>query len=190
MTAELTMGRYPEFASLTAWHVTDGMLVLEEPLTFGADPVATAWAVALLRECQSSGLTVQWQAVRHARFEFSTLRHLFPPQSLDGTRQDTELVSWRDGHKYGRYYFRLGPDFVQVKDVRRPSNAARLMLAEPGVRDMFLRCLRPARVTTLPDSEQAAISELAAEELVLRVGGLAVTVVPRMRRWPVPAGAV
>jgi len=190
MTAELIMGRYPEFAALTAWHITDGMLVLEEPLKFGADPVATAWAVALLRECQSSGVTVQWQAIRHATFEFSMLRHLFPPQSLAGAHQDTELASWRDGHKYGRYYFRMGPDFVQVKDTRIPSDAARLVLAEPAVRDMFLRCLRPMRVATLPDSERAAISELAAEELVLRVGGLAVTVVPRMRRWPVPAGAV
>ena len=190
MTADLAIGRYPEFASLTAWHVADGAFVLEEPLTFGADPVATAWAVALLREGQSSGMAVQWRAVRRGAFELSALRHLPPPQSLDGASQDTELASWRDGHAYGRYYFRIGPGFVHVKDVRTPSDAVRLVLAEPGVRDTFLRCLRPTRVATLPDSERAAVSELVAEGLVLRVGELAVTVVPRMRRWPVPAGAV
>jgi uncharacterized protein DUF5825 len=190
MTAELTMGRYPEFASLTSWHITDGMLVLEKPLGFGADSVATAWAVALLRECQSFGLTVRWRAVQHAGFEFSMLRHLFPPRSLDSAQPDAELAAWRDDYKYGRCFFRMGPGFVQVKDVRSPSDAARLLLAEPGVRDMFLRCLRPTLLATLPARERAAVSELAAEGLVLRSGGLAVTVVPRMRRWPVPAGAV
>lgn len=188
--AGLIARSHPEFARLFDWHAADGVLVLDTTLDFGADPVRTGWAVALLRECQSFGVPVSWHALRVAEFEINVLCHLFPPQSLDGAKQNTELLAWRANYQYGQYYFRQGPDFVQIKDVRDPAGGSRFALIEPELLNAFLHCRWPTQLMNLSTAERVAVDQLAAEQLVLCTEGVAVTVVPRMCRWPVPVSGV
>ncbi|MEV0326829.1 DUF5825 family protein [Micromonospora echinospora] len=92
--------------------------------------------------------------------------------------------------RLGLCYYRQGPGFLGVRDVRDPAESAVYVLDEPPLREAFLRCLTPQRLDDWPAQGQAAAEELIAEGLLLRRGGLAVTLPYRMRVWPVPATAV
>ncbi|MET8770218.1 DUF5825 family protein [Streptomyces sp. NPDC004658] len=159
-----------------------------EPLDLGGSGRATAEAVRFLRECQGLGLSVSWRATGTPSYDLRLLRHLPPPDELPG--EPGELASWRAGHAYGALYHRRGPDFVTVLDRRERGTAVRLTLDHPALHATFLRLLEPTPVAALDAAEREALALLVAERLVLTGGGWAVTLPPRVRRWPVPCTAI
>ncbi|MET8563250.1 DUF5825 family protein [Streptomyces flaveolus] len=90
----------------------------------------------------------------------------------------------------GRSHHRRGPDFVTVLDRRERGTAVRLILDHPALHATFLRLLEPTPVPELDATEREALGLLAAERLVLTGGDWAVTLPPRVRRWPVPCTAI
>lgn len=146
------------------------------------DPEAAAGAVAWLRDSLSEGELPRWRAVGLPAAQVPLLVHLPPPES-----GGDEHARWRSAFRRGLCYFRRGPGFVQVKDVRDPTSSAGFVLDVPEVIEVFLRCLRPTPATGV-DADAAEV--LLHERLLLRVGDQLVTLPYRMRRWPVPAMAV
>jgi Family of unknown function (DUF5825) len=150
-------------------------------LSAGA-PSATLTLIRVLREASSDGVPVSWRAELDAGFDTTLLVHLPPPANGDA---DPALAAWRRQHRPGLCYYRLGPDFVFIKDVRRAGAAARFRL---GGATASFRALEPlVRVESLDPPARDLLEDLEREGLALRLGALATLLPSRMRRWPVPA---
>ncbi|OZV76998.1 hypothetical protein CA850_24815 [Micromonospora echinospora] len=169
-----------------AW--PDATRLLDPVVLTPDEPQSVLALVAVLRDCLSRGSRVTWRCRATGGLDLTPLRHLPPPQWSAG--EDRAVTDWRDTFRLGLCYYRQGPGFLGVRDVRDPVESAVYVLDEPPLREAFLRCLTPQRLDDWPTQGQAAAEELIAEGLLLRLGGLAVTLPYRMRVWPVPATAV
>ncbi|MFF9086635.1 DUF5825 family protein [Streptomyces sp. NPDC014991] len=154
----------------------------------------TAEAVRFLRECQSLGLRVDWRATGTPSYDPALLHHLPPPAQLPPPTARPSLArdqaGWREAYGHGVLYHRRGPDFVTVLDRRERGTAVRLTLDHPALVGTFLRLLEPTPVDALDPDGREALGLLVAERLVLAAGGWAVSLPPRIRRWPVPCTAI
>ncbi|MFG2634744.1 DUF5825 family protein [Streptomyces sp. NPDC048362] len=168
--------------------LTGRRVEVTEPLDLGGRGPGTAEAVGFLRECQSLGLSVSWRATGSPRYDLGALRHLPPPDELPSKAD--ELAAWRSAYSYGSLYHRRGPGFVTVLDRRDLGTALRLTLDHPALCGVFLRLLEPTPLDALDATGREAAALLAAERLVLVSAGWAVTLPPRIRRWPVPCTAI
>ncbi|MGW7258953.1 DUF5825 family protein [Streptomyces sp. NPDC054834] len=169
--------------------VTGRRVEVTEPLRLGAGGRETAEAVRFLRDCQGLGLTVTWEAAgTEIPYDVRNLRHLPPP--VEHPDERPELTDWRARHRHGLLYHRRGPDFVTVLDRREPGGAARLTLDHPELVAAFHTLLEPTPLGELSHARRTATGLLAAERLALVTDGWAVTLPPRIRRWPVPCTAV
>ena len=137
----------------------------------------------------AAGVVERWTGVVADNVDTTLLHHLPQPERAAAQAADTDprLIAWAAAFRPALCYYRVGPGFIQVKDIRDPAASARLTLDYAAHRQLFLRCLRPTVVDDLTGAERAAVAALAAERLLLIVDGLAVTVPYRMRRWPIPA---
>lgn len=149
------------------------------------EPCATLAAVRLLREAAADGLPVTWNGSVGDGIDPRLLVHLPPPQAAVSESNAADGAEWRRRYRPGLCYYRLGPDFVFVKDVRTSGDAARFRL--DGVVDAFRALEAVIDVTSLDSSTLALLEDLDGEGLVLRLGDLATLLPSRMRRWPVPA---
>ena len=113
----------------------------------------------------------------------SLLYHLAPP--VDG---GTSLDAWRARHRPGLCYYRRGPGFVNVKDVRSDATAARFSIDVGDERDDPIAVLEGVcRVDELSAPTRSLLEELDRERLSLRLEDSATLLPYRMRRWPIPA---
>ncbi|MFE0511148.1 DUF5825 family protein [Streptomyces sp. NPDC058964] len=172
-----------------AHRVRDRRVEVTEPLDLGAGGRRTTTAVQFLRECQSLGLPVSWQAAdARTPYDARLLRHLPPPAQLRS--ESAELGSWRAGYSFGMLYHRRGPGFVTVMDRREPGRAARLTLDHPDLLSAFHTLLDPTPLDDLDPGRREATGLLAAERLALVTDGWAVALPPRVGRWPVPCTGI
>ncbi len=149
------------------------------------EPWATLAAVRLLREAAADGLSVTWSGSIGDGIAPRLLVHLPPPQAAVSERDAADGDEWRRRYRPGLCYYRLGPNFVFVKDVRTPGDFARFRL--DGVVDAFRSLEAVVNVNDLDFSTRGLLDDLEEESLVLRFGDLATLLPNRMRRWPVPA---
>lgn len=168
------------------------MSAIDKPLDLGGDPAATTQAVALLRDIAPTGQRVDWRGRVTGPIDLSLLHHLPPPTELENGTEGVELGpeevdAWARSHDFGSCYYRMGPGFVQVKDVRNPACPTQTVLEDPTLIDVFIRCLTPTRVR---DLEAPALRDLLRRRLVLLSDDLAVTLPYRLARWPVPFFAI
>lgn len=150
-------------------------------LTAGAEPAAlfAAW----LRDRLSAGVVEPWAGEIPAALDTRPLHHLPPPRDSP----DPRVKLWRSVFRPGLCYYRMGPGFVQVKDIREPAAAARLSIGQESLIQAFLCCLHPVRLTEVSRTERAALDQLLAERLLLRFDDIVTTAPYRMLRWPIPA---
>lgn len=142
-----------------------------------------------LRDAGSWGLQVRWTLRLGATVEALSLAHLEPPTDAEGVSPGT-LARWRAGHRYGLCYYRRGPDFILVKDVRDSERPAYFVLDEDPLVEAFTTLLTPQRVTALQPELLDALSELRAERLVLQLDEWAVVLPSRVRIWPIPYAGI
>ncbi|MEO3792995.1 DUF5825 family protein [Nonomuraea sp. B10E15] len=163
------------------------------PITLGERPEETVAFIAVLRDNLERGTVVDWTGGVRPGFDTAPLLHLPPPRRpvpAAGQEGSAGLDVWRSRFRIGLCYYRRGPGFLQVKDMRDPAAAARMIIDDGALGSAFTRCLRPRRLPGLGTDERDAVDVLIDERLVLRCGDLVVTLPHRMRRWPVPAMAV
>ena len=86
------------------------------------EPRATLAAVRLLREAAADGLPVTWNGTLGDGIAPRLLMHLPPPQAAVGESNDASTEEWRRRYRPGLCYYRFGPEFVFVKDVRTPGD--------------------------------------------------------------------
>jgi Family of unknown function (DUF5825) len=153
-----------------------------------AAPRASLALVRLLREAASDGVPINWEGWIGEGVDGDLLVHLPPPVSMPGQDGEAGLARWRERYQPGLCYYRIGPEFVLVKDVRRPGASARYRLE--GVVDAFRTLEAVVEVASLDAVTRGVLDDLDREGLLLRLGGLATLLPYRMRRWPVPAHEV
>lgn len=151
----------------------------------GRDAEGASGFVAWLRDAAADWTSIDWGGAVDG-VDTTLLWHLPPPSRGAGAAAGR----WREAFRPALCYYRNGPGFIQVKDVRDPRCAARVILDHPAHLEAFRSCLAPARISDLTPAVKTVVDQLAAERLILVLGGYATTLPPRLRRWPVPAHLV
>jgi hypothetical protein len=151
-------------------------------------PHETLAFVRLLRDAASFGVPVAWQGVVEEGIDPRVLIHLAPPAPMAGENTSVNVAEWRHFYQPGLCYYRLGPGFIFIKDVRwEGEHAARYRFELDGIERIIDQLETVVDTTTLDDAARGALEDLTTEHLALRLGGLATLLPYRMRRWPVPA---
>lgn len=166
-------------------------LSVTDPLKWQAGGRATVTAVAFLRECQSRALAVMWSADtagRTTEIDPSALRHLPPP--VKAASEPPTVASWREWFRYGLFYYRIGPDFITVRDRRWSPAGTLARLDHPLLVATFVKLLTPVRFQDLDPANSDAAKVLVDGGLVLLTQGWLVTLPARMSIWPVPSSEV
>lgn len=153
------------------------------------DAEASLELLRFLRDAASWGLRVRWSLRLGATVEAPSLAHLEPPMDADGVPPGT-FARWRGGHRYGLCYYRQGPDFILVKDVRDSERPAYFVLDDVPLVEAFTTLLTPGRVEAMRPELRDAVDELRAERLILQLDEWAVVLPSRVRIWPIPYAGI
>jgi hypothetical protein len=143
----------------------------------------------LVRDCVALNVPVTWSVAHSGGVDARFLTHLWPPERMPG--HDDLLALWRE-FAFGVLYWRSGPGFVSVRDVRPHFEASVYTLDTPASLRYFDRF-------TIPEPVGAIVADPAGDEefaglveagLVLVVEAHALTLPFRIKKWPVPFNAV
>ena len=147
------------------------------------DPAGlVSWLVSL-RDAASALIDVHWHGeVSVSPALVSDIVHLAPPAGAATT-------PWHNLHAGSALYFRRGPGFLSVKDIRRSRRRMRITLDDPLELDLFDRVARPVEVGELTGLHRQ-LDDFLDAGLVCRVGDLVVGLATHMRRWPIPYTAI
>jgi hypothetical protein len=168
----------------------DGQVVrVIEPVVFGTGIDEDLRLLRLLQDVTSRTVRLDWVISGQPLVALRDRVHLVPPSTSVGQETHTDLAAWRSGYRYGAFYYRVGPGFVTVKDIRPDGEHARFTIDGPSC-TAFLALANAHRIDELDDTLTEALQD--ARDLGLAVRGDAeFLVLPlRMRRWPVPYSAV
>jgi len=164
-------------------------VVVDAPVPVGRDLDEDLRLLRFLREATRRTLRVEWTMGGRPLVEQRDLIHLVPPVDGDGPDAAACAAQWRADYRYGLYYYRNGPDFVTVKDVRPGGET--VFLTIDGDSAAQFRAIAEATTADQLDAEGlSALADAVDYGLALR-GERAVLMLPyRMRRWPVPYSAI
>src|SRR5579863_2001179 len=119
-------------------------LSLAQPVSFGADPEFDIGFVRFLRESLSCLLTVEWTMASAGPLDLGALVHLPPPAAGPGAEH------WRGEYGFGHCFYRVGPGFIHVVDVRDADDAARFLLDDQATVEAFGQLAGAVRMSELP----------------------------------------
>jgi hypothetical protein len=163
-------------------------VVLDTALAFGRSAEEDLDLLRYLRDATGHGVRLRWRLDGVPVLPMRTHVHLVPP--VDGVDAASAAYAdrWAAGYRYGLYYFRRGPDFVVVKDVRPEGEPARLTIDEGA--EHFLAMARAQTVDELDPAARDLLDQVAAAGLLIRAGDRLLVLPYRLRHWPVPYLAI
>jgi hypothetical protein len=151
-------------------------------MRFGSSAAEDIGLLILLREATSRMIRLSWRLAGVPVIEFRSLVHLLPPIDGDGAESCSYAEFWRQQYRYGLYYYRCGPGFIQVKDVRPGGPGARMTIEDSG---LFQELVATASVDQLPEPAVEALNAAIDAGLAIS-GGANFAILPyRMQHWPV-----
>jgi hypothetical protein len=152
--------------------------------TVGVSDTDLLWLVAFLREVARWQLPVTWEIAVLDDVRAEDLMHLAcPARCPEGTTAAT-FARWAHDDPYGRLYWRMGPDFVEIRD-RRPFRLKPVKVVIGGSSFMEARSLLQGSVVA--DAITPLVMRLTEARMVMVVDGAAVPLPYRINGWPVPA---
>jgi hypothetical protein len=188
--ARMNTDMLSELDSLDASMVSATRLTIARPVRFGDDPPTDLANIVVLRELTSRAVRLDWHMLGKPLVPLRELVHLIPPvDGLDRSGRDI-AARWRSRYAYGTFYYRVGPGYLLIKDIRPGGEHARFVISGQSAQD-FLRWAGDLSVTpasTLASDE--ARRAMRAAGLSASIDGHLVVLPFRMRRWPVPFSAV
>ena len=137
------------------------------------DRKASIW-LAFLRDLTACGVDLHWRRAADCPIPDHVFRHLPPPVGVNSE------------FRFGSLYWRLGPEFVTVKDSRGES-VRLFILDDAESSDAFLRSVKGVDRADLPQEQRDLLLQ---EGLVADLGGWLLALPYRMRHWPVPFRAI
>jgi Family of unknown function (DUF5825) len=177
---------------------------LIQPVSFGTGTANAEFEVRFirfLRESLSCLLTVKWSLGLAGSIDVGAVCHLPPPTAraagmaglaaLAGRRSDQpQADQWRAEYGFGHCFYRVGPGFIHVVDVRDADDAARFLLDDPATVEAFGLLADAVQLSALPPLARELADQLEDARLLFRIGDWATLLPYRLRRWPMPCTAV
>jgi uncharacterized protein DUF5825 len=157
---------------------------LAQPVSFGAEAEFDVSFIRFLREALSCLLTVEWSIAEAGPLDVAAVCHLPPPAA--GPLAD----QWRGEYGFGHCFYRVGPGFIHVVDVRDADEAARFLLDDPATVEAFGQLAGVVRPSELPPLAAELADQLDQARLLMRLGDWATILPYRLQRWPMPCTAV
>jgi hypothetical protein len=161
-----------------------GQVRLAQPVSLGADAEFDVSFFRFLREALSCLLTVEWTMTALGSLELGAVCHLPPPTAGPYAEQ------WRGEYGFGYCFYRVGPGFIHLVDVRDADGAARFLLDDPVTVEAFGQLVGVVRLSELPPPAAELADQLDQARLLLRLGDWATILPCRLHRWPMPCTAV
>ena len=140
--------------------------------------------IRFLREALSCLLTVDWSLAAAGPIDVAAVCHLPPPTA------GPQAGQWRGEYGFGHCFYRVGPGFIHVVDVRDADDAARFLLDDPATVEAFGQLAGAVMLSDLPPLAAELADQLDQARLLLRLGDWATLLPYRLRRWPMPCTAV
>lgn len=172
-----------DLARLSGMDVSTGV-----PLVFGQSAAGDLDLLHLLREATSHVVRLRWTLAGIPRFPLRTHVHLVPPSGGVGAEAAGYAREWAAGYRYGSYYYREGPGFVMVKDVRPGDDPLRMTIGDGAAH--FLAMARARAESDLADDTAALLDTAEQAGLLIRDSGRLLVLPYLMRHWPVPYAAI
>jgi hypothetical protein len=104
--------------------------------------------------------------------------------------QPVQAERWRGEYGFGYCFYRVGPGFIHLVDVRDADDAARLLLDDPATVEAFSQLAGVVRLSELPPLAAELADQLDRARLLLRLGDWATILPWRLHRWPISCTAV
>jgi hypothetical protein len=161
---------------------------LAEPLVFGAGVASDLRLLWDLRESTSHAVRLRWRLAGQPVVPLHTHQHLVPPVDGVDERSREYARRWAARHRYGDFYYRHGPDFVTVRDVRSGRQHSRLVISDGAAE--FLAMVGATTVAELAPAARRSVPDAVSAGLALTGDGGLLVLPYRMRHWPVPVDAV
>ncbi|MEU1983063.1 DUF5825 family protein [Nocardia sp. NPDC019395] len=138
---------------------------LADPVRFsgGADDFAV---LRLLGAAMQAAVRIDWTLASAPPQELDDIVHLPPPARAYGRNAKEIQARWRERHRAGLCCYRQGPDFVAIRDLRRPGASFRATLGEPHA-TQFRALAAATRVDELTGDESALLTDLQDNGLAL-----------------------
>jgi hypothetical protein len=155
------------------------------PVRFGESADADVEQLRILRDLTGRTVRVHWSMIGRPLFDPRTYVHLVPP----GEGSDPVVRRWAGEYRYGTFYYRQGPDFVVVKDVRPGGDHARFTV-EGDDAEQFRRLAGESTLADLSPASLAALDDAVGMGLAIRGEQRFLLLPYRLRRWPVPYQAI
>lgn len=141
-------------------------------------------ALRFVRDCVASGIAVRWTVADGGGIDPNVLMHLAPPDAYPG--EEAKLASWRD-FAFGVLFWRRGPNFALVRDVRPAWEPSFYTLDADGTLECFERLALPR---ALGEEPPEIVESFREARLILEIAGRALALPYRIRKWPIPFMAV
>ena len=140
-----------------------------------------------MRDALAAGITVEWTVCDPGPVRADALMHLPPPAAFPGFEH--ELERWRD-FTFGVFYWRRGPGFVIVQDVRPGFDAAQYCIDDEACLAAFTELQQPVLAAHARRTHGEALEMLASAAMLLEVGGWVMALPYRIVTWPIPYSAI
>jgi hypothetical protein len=147
------------------------------------EPKVALRQVQLLRECVSLGVRICWKGKIDKDFNLKPFFHLPPPISLNAS--ESILNDWRETYQFGTFFWRQGPEFIFVKDIRDPKNSAKFIIDDAPMISIINQCLKPTKTNTFKGKE-LFVEELIEEGILFECQDYILTLPYRIMEWPIP----
>ncbi|WP_224367102.1 RiPP maturation radical SAM C-methyltransferase [Hyalangium versicolor] len=190
LTGELS-AQWPSSQQLGQF-AAQGLVEIRVPweMEIGAQhPEESIHFVRFLRDCTSHRVRVQWKGQTANTLKPRTLLHLEPPVLPENAPEEA-LRTWDAEHSYGRFFWRLGQNFLTIKDMRQPRDASRFTLERGPVYELFTQLQAPHRLQDLSGHDREALDALLEEDLVLQLDDWFVALPYQIRHWPIPFATI
>lgn len=163
-------------------------VVLDAALPFGRSPEEDLELLRYLRDATEHGVRLRWRLDGVPDLPLRTHVHLVPPSDGVDAASSAYAEAWTAGYRYGSFYYRRGPGFVVVKDVRPGGEQLRMTIDEGA--EHFLAMARAQTVDELDAPARDLLDTVAEAGLLLRAADRLLVLPYRLRHWPVPYLAI
>lgn len=136
-----------------------------QPLPFGTSAASDLRWLRLLREATSNIVRLQWTLEGVPCFPLSALVHLVPPVAGVSPASVRLAEEWAAAYRYGLFFFRQGPGFVSVKDVRPGGEMRRLTITDGA--EHFMAMTQASSIHDMDAVARPLVADAVDAELAL-----------------------
>jgi hypothetical protein len=171
--------------ALTVAEETSQRLELRQPIRFGQDISRDIAALRFLQTATERYSMLRWHLAGELPWPLRTVAHLCPPVRRQG---DPVTADWSNKYTIALCTYRIGPNFVSLRDRRPDGQKIRATLDESWI--TTFQALTAAGERHGGQASQL-LDELASAGLALLFeDGRHIVLPTRLYRWPVPYNVV